>query len=76
MKFAIGQITMFQELGFDTSYWRKSVDGTQALCHAEFALTLCPPDLLTIYNHDDPEFIELLNGPLWSDPIYEAVENQ
>ena len=76
MKFAIGDLELFHNLGFNTDYWRKSVDGTQALCHAEFALKSCPSEFLQIYNHDDPEFIELLNGPLWSDPIYEETENQ
>lgn len=40
MKFCIALISFWQSVGFDTSSWRTSTDGTKALCHDKFARTL------------------------------------
>lgn len=67
MRFCIGELNYFQAIGFDTKYWRKSVDGTKAMCHAEFALTLANPEYLEIYEHNDPAFTELLQSDIWTE---------
>ena len=37
MKFVIAEISFFERLGYNTKYWRKSVDGTKTICHLEYA---------------------------------------
>ena len=37
MKFVIAEIEFFQRLGYNTKYWRKSVDGKKTICHLEYA---------------------------------------
>lgn len=37
MKFVIAKVEFFNQLGYDTTYWRKSVDGKKAICHLSFA---------------------------------------
>lgn len=37
MKFAIATVEFFNRLGYDTTYWRKSIDGKKAICHLSFA---------------------------------------
>ena len=40
MNFCIAHIDYWHAVGFDTTYWRTSTDGTQAMCHDKFAMTL------------------------------------
>ena len=37
MKFVIADLEFFQKLGYNTKYWRKSVDGNKTICHLEYA---------------------------------------
>ena len=37
MKFVIAEISFFERLGYNTKYWRKSVDGSKTICHLEYA---------------------------------------
>ena len=37
MKFVIAEVEFFQRLGYNTKYWRKSVDGKKTICHLEYA---------------------------------------
>lgn len=37
MKFVIAKIEFFERLGYNTRYWRKSIDGTKTICHLEYA---------------------------------------
>ena len=70
MKFAIGDLEYFNSLGFNTEHWRKSVDGTQAIVHSEFAEVLCENDKIDIYDFQDKEFRELLASPEWTKEEY------
>lgn len=66
MKFSIGSLEYFNSLGFDTTNWRKSVDGTKALVHADAILLVASPDEIELYNHNSPELIELLKSEEWT----------
>ncbi|MCD8832766.1 hypothetical protein K2V58_00400 [Staphylococcus arlettae] len=37
MKFVIAKIEFFERLGYNTKYWRKSVDEIKTICHLEYA---------------------------------------
>lgn len=70
MKFAIGDLEYFNSLGFNTEHWRKSVDGTKAMAHAEFVLTLANKNELEIYDIQDEDFRALLASPEWTKEEY------
>ena len=74
MRFAIAPTQYFHDLGFDTTHWRKSLDGSQAICHAEFALTLAKENDISIYEHNSQELKEILNSEEWSKSEYSEVE--
>lgn len=62
MNFSIALITFWNSVGFDTEHWRKSTDGTKALCHSRFAETLIDldnPNVLTL-DVDSQEFKDLI----------------
>ena len=40
MKFSIATVEFWQSVGFDTTNWRKSIDGTKALVHDKFPQVL------------------------------------
>lgn len=52
-------------MGFDTSGWRTSLDGTRALCHDKFAQTLVGnvegDTRINIYDIDNIEFKNIIN---------------
>lgn len=70
MKFAIGDLEYFNSLGFNTEHWRKSVDDTKAMAHAEFILTLADKSKLEIYDIQSEDFRTLLASPEWSKEEY------
>lgn len=70
MKFAIGDLEYFNSLGFNTEHWRKSVDGTKAMAHAEFVLALADKNQLEIYDIQGESFRELLASPEWTKEEY------
>ena len=74
MKFAIGELEYFNSLGFNTEHWRKSVDGTKAMAHAEFLLTLADKNELEIYDIQEESFRELLASPEWTKEEYALPE--
>lgn len=69
MEFAIATVDFWDSVGFNTTNWRKSTDGTQALVHLEYALILVDKDdtNMQIYKAGSPEFKELLASKLWSE---------
>ncbi|MTD30149.1 hypothetical protein [Planomicrobium sp. YIM 101495] len=65
MKFCIATIAYWQSVGFDTSNWRTSINGTKAMCHDKFARTLVDldgnPEVET-YDIDSPAFARVIEG--------------
>ena len=74
MKFAIGDLEYFNSLGFNTEHWRKSVDGTKAMAHAEFVLTLADKEKIEIYDIQSENFRALLASPEWTKEEYALPE--
>lgn len=70
MEFAIATIQFWQGHGFDCLEWRKSVDGTKALVHLEYALMLIPDarnlEEVQVYNTPSATFSELINASEWT----------
>jgi hypothetical protein len=75
MRFAVGLVTDFEDAGFETSNWRKSIDGTKTLCHDVYAELLLPsvPDgnggvveRFKVYDAPSDELTSLLNSPEWT----------
>ena len=70
MRFAVAPVAFWETHGFYTGSWRKSVDGTLALVHDEFARRLVP-DLqahpeVQVYQCPGAALDELLESPAWS----------
>lgn len=64
MKFSIATITFWESVGFDTTNWRKSIDGLKALVHDKYARTLVDLDnenVLTL-DVDSQEFKEIIQN--------------
>lgn len=70
MKFCIATVQYFQEHGFDTADWRKSIDSTKAIVHMEYAQTLIPgveTDInVKVYECPSIELTNLLNSSEWA----------
>lgn len=67
MIFAIGNTEMFNSLGFDTTHWRKSVDGTQSVVHYDTVQFLADKSEMTIYRHDDKAFKDVMMSEEWTE---------
>lgn len=70
MRFAVAPVAFWEAHGFAPQHWRKSVDGTLALVHEEFARRLIP-DLevrpeVQIYQCPGAALDELLESPNWN----------
>lgn len=69
MRIAVASVPFWESLGFSTTEWRKSLDGSHALCHLEYAQTLATHleanPAVTVYDRTDPNFQALLNSPEW-----------
>jgi hypothetical protein len=70
MEFAVATVEFWQAHGFDVDSWRKSVDGTKALVHLEYARVLIPnikdnPDV-QVYAAPSAKFDELLSSLEWA----------
>ena len=37
MNFVVSTVEFFESLGFNTRYWRKSLDESKTICHLEYA---------------------------------------
>jgi hypothetical protein len=70
MKFAIATVENFEKHGFDTTDFRKSVDGTKAIIHQGYVETLVEAvennEDFTIYTAPSSELTSLLSGSEWS----------
>ena len=68
MKFVIAEMEFFQRLGYNTKYWRKSVDGKKTICHLEYAEILAHDlesnDKVQIV--DAPEASDIMATDEWS----------
>ena len=73
MKFSIATIEFWQSVGFDTTNWRKSIDGTKALVHDKFARVLVNLDnenVITL-DADSEEFKQIINEEFTERPVEE-----
>ena len=68
MKFVIAEISFFEILGYNTKYWRKSVDVSKTICHLEYAEILAHDlesnDKVQIV--DAPEAQDIMATDEWS----------
>ncbi len=77
MKFCIATVAYWSSKGYDTSNWRKNVDGTKAVCHLEYAEILSKnlddnPNV-QIYDLIDPQFKLMMGSEEWMEEGEEAV---
>ena len=76
MKFSIATVEFWQSVGFDTTYWRKSIDGTKALVHDKFASALVDlnnENVITL-DVDSEEFKQIINEEFTERPVEEIIE--
>lgn len=76
MKFSIATVEFWQSVGFDTTNWRKSIDGTKALVHDKFARVLVDLDnenVITL-DVDSEEFKQIINEEFIERPVEEVTE--
>ena len=76
MKFSIATVAFWQSIGFDTTHWRKSIDGTKALVHDKFAMALVSLDdenIITL-DVDSEEFKQIINEEFTEQPVEEITE--
>lgn len=70
MDFCIATVAFWQSHGFDTSNWRKSIDGTLALVHKEYAAVLVPDiaenEAVQVYRSPSAELDGVLASDVWS----------
>lgn len=73
MNFAIGNTEYFNTLGFDTTHWRKSLDGTQTVVHYDTVQFLADESEITLYRHDDESFREVMMSKEWTEQVEEDM---
>lgn len=73
MNFAIGNTEYFNLLGFDTTHWRKSLNGTQSVVHYDTVQFLADESEITIYRHDDEAFREVMMSKEWTEQVVEDI---
>ena len=76
MKFSIATVAFWQSVGFDTTNWRKSIDGTKALVHDKFASALVDlnnENVITL-DVDSEEFKQIINEEFTEQPVEEITE--
>ena len=69
MNFAIGNTEYYDSLGFDTTHWRKSLDGTQSVVHYDTVQFLADESEITLYRHDDEAFREVMMSKEWTEQV-------
>ena len=77
MKFSIATVAFWQSVGFDTTHWRKSIDGTKALVHDKFAMALVSLDdenIITL-DVDSEEFKQIINEEFTEQPVEDNLKN-
>lgn len=55
MKFVIAEVAFFERLGYNTKYWRKSIDRTKTICHLEYAEILAND----LHNNPDVQIVDV-----------------
>ena len=69
MQFAIATVAFWQSVGFDCATWRKSLDGTLAICHVEYSEVLVPDAAInpniTAYDCPGDALTALLSSAAW-----------
>ena len=76
MNFSIATVEFWQSVGFDTTNWRKSIDGTKALVHDKFARVLVDLDnenVITL-DVDSEEFKQIIQDEFTEQPVEEITE--
>ena len=71
MNFAIGNTEYYNSLGFNTTHWRKSLDGTQSVVHFDTVQFLADESEITVYRHDDETFREVMMSKEWTEQVDE-----
>ena len=73
MNFAIGNTEYYDSLGFDTTHWRKSLDGAQSVVHYDTVQFLADESEVAIYRHDDEAFKEVMMSKEWTEQVEEST---
>ena len=77
MDFCIATVAFWQSCGFDTSNWRKSIDGTLALVHRTYAEVLVPDiaenEAVTVYRAPSAELDGVLGGEMWTREVEATI---
>lgn len=71
MNFAIAPTDYYNSLGFDTTHWRKSLDGTQSVVHFDTVQFLADESEITLHRHDDEAFREVMLSSEWTERVEE-----
>ena len=72
MQFAVAETTLFNQLGFNTDKWRKSLDGTLALVHYDMVKRVLEQRTeYTLYRHDDETIREVMMSKEWMEQVEE-----
>lgn len=70
MEFVVAKTDKLEAVGFDTTEFRRNVDGTQVIAHVGFIKTLVADvesnDDFTIYTAPSTELAALLVSSVWS----------
>ena len=73
MEFAVAETSYFESLGFDTTHWRKSLDGTQSVVHYDTVQFLADESQITLYRHDDKAFKDVMMSKEWTEQVEEDI---
>ena len=71
MNFAIGKTDYFNKIGFDTTNWRKSLDGTLSVVRYDTVQFLVDELQITLYRHDDKAFKDVMMSEEWTEQVVE-----
>lgn len=71
MNFAIGNTEYYDSLGFDTTHWRKSLDGTQSVVHYDTVQFIADESEIMLYRHDDDTFKDVMMSKDWTEQVEE-----
>ena len=70
MKFCIANTSYWESIGYNPTHWRKSIDGTKAICHLEYgeilAKKLDDNPNVQIYDNTDVTFQKILASEEWT----------
>ncbi|MEY8560128.1 hypothetical protein AALF85_05465 [Jeotgalicoccus halotolerans] len=68
MQFVVAETMLFNQLGFNTDKWRKSLNGAYALVHYDLVEEPLKNETeYTVYRHDDAEFKKLMASDEWTE---------